>query len=545
MSAAPRGLGEARLLAELESLLGKRPDKKNRAVRWSDLNAVRKSLINAGGAGTLDGAPSPGDEALPPAIPGTAGAQLIARLEQAKIEIDAAAQAAQAARDRAQNALSALENAGVIYRAANIVTLPDGSRTAGIEAYVWDDDGNGTGSALLLHGDEVMAPGTLSANILVAGFGNNLIQNSRFYDGLTHWRRGGNSEAALSVREAGSTWAHPSFRTLRLFQDGTTVDDGYIEFAPEQDGGLPRIVGAPCRAGTWYGASGHLSSHNCASYVQIRFYDVDGAFIPGSARASDNVVASGSSANPDLWPRAFVKAQAPAGACYVSVRFRKAGTDAGSATSQMFLWKPMIEETHEAATAPGAYASNETSMMTGDMIYSRTLAGRHLVIDDAIITGQAQMGDAVVNTLSIAGNAVTVPAYVSSARYGPGESKLGSPWTVETEGTWQITNILDTNYNVGVANAFTFVLLNISVDSNDGGDTAQVWWRYRLRLGGTTTFLIDGGYLHDAHTLSGAANTNSEGTLRVVVDFEVLIHKSGWNGVDLREWGAIIQAAKR
>lgn len=47
MMGARGGLGDARVIAELESLLGKRPDKKNRAVRWSDLEAFRKSIIKA------------------------------------------------------------------------------------------------------------------------------------------------------------------------------------------------------------------------------------------------------------------------------------------------------------------------------------------------------------------------------------------------------------------------------------------------------------------------------------------------------------------
>lgn len=401
MMGARGGLADARIIAELESLLGKRPDKKNRAVRWSDLEALRKSIIKAGGAGTLDGVAPEGDGETIPSIPGSVGERLAERLRLAEREIEAAEREAGAAREAAQNAMSALANAGTVYRAANIVTLPDGSRTAGIEAFVWDDEGGGTGSAVLLHGDQVMAPGTLSANTLVAGFGNNLLQNTRFYDGMLHWFKGGNGEVTGAVREAGQSYAHPSFRTLMLFQNGTSSSEAFLEYLVQQEGTTTRIVGAPCQPEKWYGASVYLCPLRCAGVIEIRFFNAAGQLIDGAQRATSWADRASSSTIPDLWDRAFVKAQAPAGAAYVSIRVRKRGTNAGSPNSYLFIWKPMIEETHANATAPGAYASNETSMMTGDMIFSRSILGRHLTTEEAVITGKAQMGEAVVGSAQI------------------------------------------------------------------------------------------------------------------------------------------------
>lgn len=430
-----RGLADQRLLADLESLLGKRPDKRNRAVRWSDLEALRKQLISAGGAGGMDGVPPEGSgpDAGLPAIPGTIGERLIARLRQAEEEIDAAEAEAQAAQDTALNALSALERAGTIYRAANIVTLPDGSRTAGIEAFVWDDEGNGTGSALLLHGEQVIAPGTMYVNALVAGFGNNLAQNSRFYDSALHWQFITGAQTTGGVRQAGQAYAHPSYRTLELFQDGTAAEEATIIYSPDQEVGAPRIPGAPCEPGKWYGASGHLSAQRCIGRVQVRFLDANGALIPTAGASSLAATATGSAVNPDTWPRLFAKAQAPAGAVYVTFGAMKGGTIAGNPNSRLVLWKPQIEETHAAATVPAPYSSGDVSMITGDGIYGRTLRGRHLVSNEAIITGLTQMGAATVGNAQITGA-------ISSDDFVTGEN--GQGWRINKAGTAEFNNII-------------------------------------------------------------------------------------------------------
>lgn len=475
MMGARGGLGDARVIAELESLLGKRPDKKNRAVRWSDLEAFRKSIIKAGGAGTLDGVAPDGDGAVIPSVPGTTGERLAERLRLAEREIEAAEREAGAAREAAQNAMSALTNAGTVYRAANIVTLPDGSRTAGIEAFVWDDEGNGTGSAVLLHGDQVMAPGTLSANTLVAGFGNNLLQNTRFYDGMLHWFKGGNGEVTGAVREAGQSYAHPSFRTLMLYQNGTSSSESFIEYLVQQEGTTTRIVGAPCQPEKWYGASVYLCPLRCAGVIEIRFFDAAGQLIDGAQRATSWADRASSSTIPDLWDRAFVKAQAPAGAAYVSIRIRKRGTNAGSPNSYLFIWKPMVEETHAAATAPGAYASGETSLMTGDMIYSRTILGRHLIADEAVITGTAQMGRAVVGTLAIGENEVTIS----------GSQTLDN--SIRGNDGWQAASFL--SYTLTQAGAVT-----IEWNASQGYDNLNKQpIGFRLIIDGVVSWSVGGG----------------------------------------------------
>lgn len=471
---AGRGLGDSKIFAELESLLGKRPDSKNRAVRWSDLDALRKSMIKAGGAGTLDGVAPEGDDAAIPSVPGSLGDRLARRLELAERELDAAEEEARLARQGAQNALSALENAGTIYRAANIVTLPDGSRTAGMEAYVWDDEGGGTGSAMLLFGDQVMAPGTLSANTLVAGFGNNFLQNSRFYDGILHWRKGGNAETTGAVREAGLSFAHPSFRTLMLYQNGPAAGESWFDYAVQQDGTTTRIPGAPCTPGKWYGISAHLRALRTRGCLAIRFMDSSGALIPEGGARSPWVDPAGTPNFPDSWPRAFVKGQAPAGAAYLTFRAVHEGTEAGSPDSYLFIWKPMGEETHAAATAPGAYASGETSLMTGDMIYSRSIMGRHLTVDEAVITGTAQMGNAVVGTLAIGDNQVTIPA---SQTLGAAESGSNS---------WVVANSL--SYTLPFAGAITVIWFgNQGFDSLSRQSTG-----FRLVVNGDVVHSIGG-----------------------------------------------------
>ena len=423
MSLPPRSpLQDQRLLAEIQSLLGQRPDRKNRAVRWSEVTGLRNALIEAGGAGSLDADAGSGGPAAGGG--GTGVDALVARLERAEREIDSAEAEAALARGGVQNVLARLEEGGNILRTGQIVTLPDGSESAGIEAFVWDDGVTGPGSAVLLHGDMVIAPGTMAAEKFVAGLGSNMLQNTRFYDGVTHWQSVTGPQTTFGVREAGLPYAHPSFRTLMLFQDGPDAGEASsIRFAQQADGGAPRIAGAPCEPGKWYGASAYLSAHRCAGRVQIVFFTAAGAPIPAATDVSADATSAGSSENPDLWPRLFVKGQAPPGAAYVSLWVSKSGTLAGGSNSYLFLWKPMVEKTHARAVTPAEYGSNETSFMTGDMIFSRTLMGRHLVTSEAVITGPAQIGTGIIGTAHI-GNAQIRSAHIEDLTIGPNHVRV-------------------------------------------------------------------------------------------------------------------------
>lgn len=444
MTSMPRGAGgiTPAMLAKLESLLGDRPDKDSRAIRWKDIDSLRASLIGAGGAGTLDGPPQPPEDGSGTLQPVTGGAALIARLRRAEKEIDAAEESATAAMDRARNALSALDNAGTVLRTTNMVTLPDGSRAAGIEGIVWDAEGNGTGSLLMLHGAQVIAPGTLSANEFVAGFGNNLCQNSRFYDGATHWQGSAGAETVFSVRTPGQTFSHPSFSTLLMSQGGPNANaTSTITYAPQQDGTTTRLKGAPAAAGKWYGASAHVRTASCDARVIIEFFDAAGGSLLTHQTAWTDCE-SGPNNDPDSWPRLFVKLLAPAGTRFVATHVQKRGTRAGASSSAMALWKPQIEETTAVSVQPAAYSSGEVGLFTGDMMFSRSIFGRHLTVSEAVITASIQIANATIRTAHIDDGQITnakIGNTIQSDGFVPGEN--GTGWRILKSGAAEFNNV--------------------------------------------------------------------------------------------------------
>lgn len=327
---------------------------------------------------------------------------------------------------------AALANLNGSVATASLLTNVDGGRAiAGFEIASWNTTGQGTGAAVKLHGD-VLAPGTMSVGALLVGVGSNMLQNSRFTDGVTHWRGVTGAQTSFSVREKGTSYAHPSFRTLELRQSGTGADTSYIRYNPQSDADniLTRAPGAPCKPGAIYCASGYLSLHRCRGRVVLTWFRADGTGISPSVPGAWQPANSGSSSNPDTWPRYHVSGKAPADAAYVGCYFQKEGTQAGASDSYLFLWKPQIEETHSLNAEPALYTSGEAGYFTGDTLFTNFLQARH-VSTDTMRALNGQFANLAAANIRI-GRAEITSAHIDDLTIGPEKIKVNGLTTLRS-----------------------------------------------------------------------------------------------------------------
>lgn len=306
--------------------------------------------------------------------------------------------------DTVSTVLSGLN--GSVATASLLTQVDGGTAIAGFEIAAWNTAGEGTGAAVKLHGD-LLAPGTIAAGAFVAGFGSNMLQNSRFYDGTTHWAASVGAQTTLAVREKGQSWAHPSYRTLRLYQSGTAAEYATLRYAPQTDADniTFRAPGAACQPRSVYCASAYLSLHRCRGRVGLVFFDAAGGVVD-SAWGEWNDPVSGSSNSPDTWPRRWVNETAPANAAYVALWVQKEGTLAGNTDSFMFVWKPQLEQTHSLNARPALYTSGEAGYWTGDSFFSRSIRGREIDAEDLVVTKLAILNNAYIRHVNLNGFAV-------------------------------------------------------------------------------------------------------------------------------------------
>lgn len=310
------------------------------------------------------------------------------------------------------------------------------ANAAGISAVSMTRNGNDTvttTSSLVLHGDNVIAPGTLSTSALVVGLGKNLLIDPSFEDGDAHWGFTTNNGAAGKVRNSGSIWAHPAWPTLEIYQPNSN-GAGYSDYRHRPIvSANAQGVGIPAKSNTTYIASVYLSSHRCECGVYIVFFDKDGNFLEAK---QSNVADVGLSwpRIPDEWTRVSVVAIAPVNTCFASVWVRKYGTKPNESDSYLFIWKPQIEETHGQASQPSAWSPGGTTYINGGRLFANSITTRELAANsvtsqqitveslDAISAnlgtikaGRANIAEAAVDTLRIAGNSVGFSNFITAA----------------------------------------------------------------------------------------------------------------------------------
>lgn len=298
---------------------------------------------------------------------------------------------------------------GSVARFRNVVTV-DGERVAaGIEATAWNT-GGATGSLVKLIGDNVVAPGTLSANAMVIGLGGNLLMDPAFDDGFeANWIAAGSLPAAertIGLRAAGQTYAHPGWPTLMIYQNSGYLDGaryGQIYQRPSSDGAGARYPGVPVTAGKTYIASAYFRTIRCEAQLYLYWYDAAGAQITPSANTGRDIYETGANDKPDSWKRAHIKAVAPANAAYASVSFVKRDTQSGQSNSYLFIWKPQLEEVHAEATEPKPWSPGGTTYINGGRMFAKSIGTRHLDTVDLGVAGLAIFnGDLRSDNFSIA-----------------------------------------------------------------------------------------------------------------------------------------------
>jgi hypothetical protein len=109
---------------------------------------------------------------------------------------------------------------------------------------------------------------------------------------------------------------------------------------------------------------------------------------------------------------------APSGAVQARFYIEKRGTKQGYSDSFAFLVAPMVAEAGSSQTVFSSYSpSGLGTKITGEGIETRSITAANMVVG-TITAGSGVIGDLAVDTLQIAGNAVTVPSSVSGSSYG-------------------------------------------------------------------------------------------------------------------------------
>lgn len=271
----------------------------------------------------------------------------------------------------------------------------------------------------------VFNDGALGLEKLVAGLGRNLLSNASFIDGLLGWEVLGStgvagSQSILKLRPAGSTFAGKTYPTLQIRQTGNSSDGFALVYGrlPQQNGDASSSY-VPVDPDKWYMFSAQIEMASCLGEIRIFWRDKDGTFIGFTAANVPNLDSQPD--NPDKWTRYHTAAvQPPAGAAFANPVFYKYGTNTGAAVSDMFIHKPMFEETHAGATKPSAWSPSGQSLITGEGIITNSVGTRELNTIELSVAGLAVFG----------GN-------LQSINFGP-----NTGWRIGQDGEFTLKNLI-------------------------------------------------------------------------------------------------------
>lgn len=414
----------------------------------------------------------------------TADVQAELALNDARIE-GAEADAENASRT-AQQVLTSLRSGGALLRTSNTITSPDGTRTAGIESYILNPDGTGVGSAVLLRGDLVIAPGTLATEQLIVGIGRNLLVDPDFQDGLAHWVFSTSGGATGALRAPGGQWAHPAWPTLMIEQLSGAQVASFFVATPVVTANGGRAPGVPVRVGRAYTVSAYLSAHRAVASLGINWMDVNGNVLSTieSARVD---VGPGSSISPDTWVRLHASAIAPADAVYAQVFARKGGTTSGD-SSFLFIWKPQLEEVAYLGQMPAPWSPGGTTFVNGGRLFADSVDTRemragavttkHVTADTmralngrfaSLAAANVTLGNAEVDTLHVRGQAIRA-------------SVSGTASTAVSLAAGNDSTVL--SVALGREGYKTFITATAQIDGASGGAAAVLFslWRGTVKL---------------------------------------------------------------
>ncbi|MGR3498768.1 MAG: phage tail protein [Limimaricola soesokkakensis] len=258
--------------------------------------------------------------------------------------------------------------------------------------------------------DAITAPkikaGAIQTDALAVGSASNLLHNTNFYAGVSGWDLGATAGYTFGVRSykaaEGTAWCKPGGPVLQISEGAPS--GGYTDLRNRRvdDGDGTNTLGVPCEPGKTYECSAQLSVHRCTAQVRIEWRRADGLTAgyttPGS---SSTMGPTGSSANPDLWPRIVTRGVAPSDATHAVLHIRKLDTNTGEPDSYLFVYKPLLTEVPANATEPAPYVPGGYSLITGDTILTRSIRADNIAagtITAAEIEGGTITGDLIAGT---------------------------------------------------------------------------------------------------------------------------------------------------
>ena len=259
------------------------------------------------------------------------------------------------------------------------------------------DGSNRQASVARLAADQIMLEGSVHTGLLTVSNGKNLLIDPAFDDGLAHYGFYTQHGATHAVHAAGTSWSHPSWPTLRIFQNNATAT-GYSDLMtrPIVTESGAQAPGVPVRGGQAYTASAYFSMHRAECQLYIQWLDHTGAAISGAPSSGRLEPIAGPANDPDNWPRVTASGIAPSGARYARLLFRKWGTLAGSNDSFLFVWKPQLEEVAFVGQEPSAWSPGGTTFINGGRLFAKSVEAHHLAVEElSAVSGQ--MGVLEVN----------------------------------------------------------------------------------------------------------------------------------------------------
>lgn len=291
------------------------------------------------------------------------------------------------------DAANALEAALAVEDAAAsaLVLRPVGGiGAANIRIVEWEDE-TGVGSAIVLFGDNIIAPGTLSASrLVVTDLSGNLWVNGDFAWGdLRGWATPPNNWAAVARDAASGTPAIANMPTAYAVQTDTD---------PLADQFFDQAEAFACRAGDRFSISydyaGAGGSIDLDMGAQILWFDEDGVVVSTSDVA---VTDYASTAWASRAPAAVV---APSGAVFGLARLYILGGSTGTG----FIANLKLDRQRAGSV----------------LITPNSITGAQLITSEAIITASAQMADAVISNAKI-GNLQVDSAKIANLTVGTGK----------------------------------------------------------------------------------------------------------------------------
>ena len=190
--------------------------------------------------------------------------------------------------------------------------------------------------------------------------GGNLLINTDFQSGTGGWAPGGQVVVPLIVNGAGDPW-HP-------------VGENVIGFNVQGNAGYSDINSdrVSVEPGKWYDLSAYVACHRANANMYIGWFNASGGNLGYSDGPGEFVPGSGGQ-NLSGFTRRWFKAQAPAGAAYAFMIFRKMATNTGS-DSWMWVCRPMFGECSASTTSVRPFSHGNSRQLAGQITDARNIA---------------------------------------------------------------------------------------------------------------------------------------------------------------------------